>query len=172
MFWEVFSPIPKIKFVILYCITIMWICITVIAICQPWWYKTITSALGRPRQEDLELKISLGYTVRTCLKNKKINKNKQPSKKQTKLILFPFLTHLIFVWYMCMYVCVFLLLKEEILHNTKKYKVLLFIHLILLPLLPGPTHTTPHLMAEITCLIFLVYVFNEYLLTYSYFHSY
>jgi hypothetical protein len=35
------------------------------------WCTSVISVLGRLRQEDLEFKASVGYTVRPCLKNQK-----------------------------------------------------------------------------------------------------
>jgi hypothetical protein len=35
---------------------------------QPWWYTSVIPTLGKVWQEDHELKASLGYTVRLCLK--------------------------------------------------------------------------------------------------------
>jgi hypothetical protein len=42
---------------------------------QVWWSVPVIPALGRPGKEDLEFQVSLGYTVRPCLKEK--NKTKQ-----------------------------------------------------------------------------------------------
>jgi hypothetical protein len=41
----------------------------------PWCPPVIPAPQGRPRQEDLEFKASLGCTVRPCLKNKQANKS-------------------------------------------------------------------------------------------------
>jgi tRNA A22 N-methylase len=38
-----------------------------------WWYMPVIPALRRQRQEEPQLKISLGYIVRPCLKKNKIS---------------------------------------------------------------------------------------------------
>jgi hypothetical protein len=44
---------------------------------QPWWFMPVIPALRRLRQGDSKFEVSLGYTVRSCLKN------------QTKVPLLP-----------------------------------------------------------------------------------
>jgi hypothetical protein len=52
---------------------------------QARWYKPITSALRRLRQEDCEFKASLDYIVRPCLKKKiKTNNNKKHQEPDNK----------------------------------------------------------------------------------------
>jgi hypothetical protein len=48
------------------------------------WYTPVIPALGRLRQEDLEFKGSLGYTVRLCLRKEKKKRN-SPSQKALEL---------------------------------------------------------------------------------------
>jgi hypothetical protein len=37
---------------------------------QVWWHMHVIPALGKERQEDCELEVSLGYTANSCLKKK------------------------------------------------------------------------------------------------------
>jgi hypothetical protein len=53
-----------------------------------WWHMTVIPALGRLRQDDHEVKDSLVYIVRPCLKKKKDN-SFQIQKRDT----FPDLSH-------------------------------------------------------------------------------
>jgi hypothetical protein len=39
-----------------------------------WWYTFVKPALRRLRKEDHEIEVSLGYTVRPCLKHTKTEK--------------------------------------------------------------------------------------------------
>jgi hypothetical protein len=43
--------------------------------CWVWWYTLVILALGRLTQEDLKFKTSLGYRVRSCLKQTNNQKN-------------------------------------------------------------------------------------------------
>jgi hypothetical protein len=45
-------------------------------ICQMWWYTPVIPALRRMRQEDYQLKASLGYIDRPCLNHPPKNDDK------------------------------------------------------------------------------------------------
>jgi hypothetical protein len=42
--------------------------------CWAWWFTAVIPAVGRPRQEDGEFKVRLGYIVRPCPKKKGLPK--------------------------------------------------------------------------------------------------
>jgi hypothetical protein len=43
---------------------------------QAWWYMTVITAFGRPRNEEYKFEASLDYTARSCLKTKTIRFHK------------------------------------------------------------------------------------------------
>jgi hypothetical protein len=51
---------------------------------QVLWYRPVIPALGRKRQEDHEFQASLGYTVRSCVKNSKSRRRRRKRKRKKK----------------------------------------------------------------------------------------
>jgi hypothetical protein len=56
-----------------------------------WWYIPIIPALGRLKQEDIEVQASLGYIMGSCLKGEKKNTSLCFVFKRTSFSLFLFL---------------------------------------------------------------------------------
>jgi hypothetical protein len=60
-----------------------------------WWCIPVIPALGRLRQEDHEFEVTMGYTVRLCLKNSKNSSNHHYQRKKSNLNFQIYLIYLL-----------------------------------------------------------------------------